>query len=30
MGWGSDKSRLSLILKRLKRFGRLLESYFWW
>jgi hypothetical protein len=30
MGLGSEKSRLSLMLKRLKRFGRFLESYFWW
>jgi hypothetical protein len=28
MGLGSDKSSLSLMLKRVKRFGRLLESYF--
>jgi hypothetical protein len=28
MGLGSDKSSLSLMLKRVKRFGRLMESYF--
>lgn len=28
MGLGSNKSSLSLMLKRVKRFGRLLESYF--
>jgi hypothetical protein len=30
MGLESNKSKLSLMLKRVKRFGRLMESYFQW